>query len=47
MVTKSDSKVLKAQASRSGMRSLKDDGCSKVLAGITTPDEVLRVTQEV
>lgn len=47
MVTKSDSNVLKAQAVKSGMRSLKDDGWNKVLAGITTPDEVLRVTQEV
>jgi general secretion pathway protein E len=47
MVTRSDATVLKAQAIRSGMRSLKDDGFSKVLAGITTPDEVLRVTQEV
>jgi general secretion pathway protein E len=47
MVTKSDSNVLKAQAIKSGMRTLKDDGWNKVLAGITTPDEVLRVTQEV
>jgi general secretion pathway protein E len=47
MVTKSDSTVLKAQAVRSGMRTLKDDGWNKVLAGITTADEVLRVTQEV
>ena len=47
MVTKVDSNLLKAQAIRSGMRTLKDDGWSKVLAGITTPDEVLRVTQEV
>ena len=47
MVTKSDATVLKAQAVRSGMRSLKDDGFLKVLAGITTPEEVLRVTQEV
>ena len=47
MVTKSDSNVLKAQAVKSGMCSLKDDGWKKVLAGITTPDEVLRVTQEV
>ncbi len=47
MVTKSDSNVLKSQAIRSGMRTLKDDGWNKVLAGITTPDEVLRVTQEV
>jgi Type II secretory pathway, ATPase PulE/Tfp pilus assembly pathway, ATPase PilB len=29
------------------MRTLKDDGWSKVLAGDTTADEVLRVTQEV
>jgi len=47
MVTKSDSNVLKAQAIKSGMRTLKHDGWNKVLAGITTPDEVLRVTQEV
>jgi len=47
MVTKADSTVLKAQAVRSGMRTLKDDGWAKVLAGDTTADEVLRVTQEV
>jgi general secretion pathway protein E len=47
MVTRSDSNLLKAQAIRSGMRTLKDDGWAKVLAGITTPDEVLRVTQEI
>jgi general secretion pathway protein E len=47
MVTKADSTVLKAQAIRSGMRTLKEDGWQKVLAGITTADEVLRVTQEV
>ena len=47
IVTKSDSTVLKAQAIKSGMRTLKEDGWNKVLAGITTADEVLRVTQEV
>ncbi|HLH30738.1 MAG TPA: type II secretion system ATPase GspE [Terriglobia bacterium] len=47
MVTKSDSMVLKAQAIKSGMRTLKEDGWQKVLAGITTADEVMRVTQEV
>ncbi len=47
MVTTADSTVLKAEAARLGMRSLKDDGWNKVLAGITTPDEILRVTQEV
>jgi general secretion pathway protein E len=47
MVTNSDSNVLKAQAIKSGMRTLKEDGWTKVLRGVTTPDEVLRVTQEV
>jgi type II secretory ATPase GspE/PulE/Tfp pilus assembly ATPase PilB-like protein len=47
MVTKADSNVLRAQAVQSGMRTLKDDGWNKVLAGITTADEVLRVSQEV
>ena len=42
-----DATVLKAQAIASGMRTLKQDGWSKVRSGITTPDEVLRVTQEV
>jgi general secretion pathway protein E len=42
-----DANVLTAQAIRSGMRTLKQDGWNKVVAGITTPDEVLRVTQEV
>jgi general secretion pathway protein E len=47
IVTTADATVLKAEAVRSGMRTLKQDGWSKVLAGVTTPDEVLRVTQEV
>jgi general secretion pathway protein E len=47
IVTTADSTVLNAQAVRSGMRTLKEDGWNKVIAGITTPDEVLRVTQEV
>src|SRR5213594_2982730 len=47
IVTTADSTQLKAEAIRSGMRTLKEDGWNKVLAGITRPDEVLRVTQEV
>lgn len=47
VVTTADSTVLKAQAVRSGMRTLKEDGWNKIRAGVTTPDEVLRVTQEV
>jgi len=47
IVTNPDSNVLKDAALKSGMRSLKENGWEKVLAGITTPEEVLRVTQEV
>jgi len=47
IVTNPDANILKDAALKSGMRALKDDGWSKVLAGVTTPDEVLRVTQEV
>ena len=47
MVTKADATVLKATAIRNGMRTLKQDGWNRVLDGTTTPDEVLRVTQEV
>ena len=47
IVKTADATVLKAEAVRSGMRTLKQDGWNKVLAGVTTPDEVLRVTQEV
>jgi type II secretory ATPase GspE/PulE/Tfp pilus assembly ATPase PilB-like protein len=36
--------VIRAAAIRSGMRLLRDDGIEKVLAGITTPNEVARVT---
>jgi general secretion pathway protein E len=37
--------VLRAHASRSGMRSLRDDGLRWVMRGDTTIDEVLRVTR--
>ena len=47
ITTSPDSTVLKAQAEKNGMRPLRDDGWSKVLSGLTTPDEILRVTQEV
>ncbi len=35
---------LRAQARQSGMRSMREDGVRKVLAGLTTPEEVLRAT---
>ena len=46
MVSDHDSNVLRAHATKGGMRSLKEDGWNKILAGVTTADEVLRVTQE-
>jgi general secretion pathway protein E/type IV pilus assembly protein PilB len=36
--------VLRARAVEAGMRSLREDGVRKVLAGLTTADEVIRAT---
>jgi len=41
---KVSSSVLRARAREMGMRSLREDGVRKVLAGLTTPDEVIRAT---
>jgi len=38
--------IIKATASEQGMETLRQDGWSKVMSGITTIDELLRVTQE-
>ena len=37
---------IKQRALEHGMKTLRDDGWDKVLAGITTIDEILRVTEE-
>jgi general secretion pathway protein E len=48
MVVSNESSNVIAQYARSrGMKTLKEDGLEKVLAGVTTLDEVLRVTQDV
>ena len=36
--------VLRARAREMGMRTLREDGVRKVIAGLTTPDEVIRAT---
>ncbi len=36
--------VLRARAREMGMRTLREDGVRKVVAGMTTPDEVIRAT---
>jgi general secretion pathway protein E len=46
IMEKKDANVLKEQARRNGMRTLREDGWLKVKEGITTVSEVVRVTQE-
>ncbi len=41
-----DSNTIKEAARAKGMRVLRDDGAAKVRAGLTTTEEILRVTQE-
>ncbi|MEE8332329.1 MAG: GspE/PulE family protein [Alphaproteobacteria bacterium] len=41
-----DGRRLRIAAERDGLRSLRHDGMRKVMAGLTTLEEVLRVTQE-
>lgn len=45
IVQKTSSDVINKKAIELGMRVLRQDGWRKVLAGITTPEEVMRVTQ--
>lgn len=47
LITQRVSSVKLRQLARTkGLKSLREDGWERVVAGITTPDEVLRVTQE-
>lgn len=41
-----DANQLRAEGKRRGMRTLLEDGAEKIRAGLTTPTEVFRVTQE-
>jgi type II secretory ATPase GspE/PulE/Tfp pilus assembly ATPase PilB-like protein len=41
-----EANVLREAARKNGMKTLREDGFDKVLAGVTTAEEVLRVTQE-
>ncbi len=45
IVRKSSSEIIKASALQMGMHSLRQDGLEKVLAGETTLEEIMRVTQ--
>jgi general secretion pathway protein E len=46
ILAKADAVTLTTVARRNGMRTLREDGWMKVDGGVTTADEVLRVTQE-
>jgi general secretion pathway protein E len=43
---RADAATIGRAAKEGGMPTLRDDGAEKVLAGLTTVEEVLRVTQE-
>jgi type IV pilus assembly protein PilB len=43
--TKAPTSELRKAAQASGMRTLRDDGKTKIFNGITTPEEVVRITQ--
>jgi len=46
IMRKADSATIFQKALEEGMKALQDDGAEKVLAGITTLEELIRVTQE-
>ncbi len=46
IMQQADSNIIRKAAIQEGMRPLRQDGANKVLKGITTIEEVLRVTQE-
>ncbi len=47
VVVKETSNVIGQYARDRGMKTLREDGFEKVLAGLTTLEELVRVTQEV
>ena len=46
IIERAPASTIKQHACAGGMRTLRDDGWAKVLAGVTTVEEVTRVTQE-
>lgn len=46
IVSKADSNVIQQTAMKKGMTTLKQEGASKVLQGLTATEEVLRITQQ-
>ncbi|MFH1823956.1 MAG: ATPase, T2SS/T4P/T4SS family [Candidatus Firestonebacteria bacterium] len=46
IVQRAITSVIKSSAKESGMRTLRDDGWEKIKSGMTTIDEIVKVTQE-
>jgi general secretion pathway protein E len=46
VMAQADAATIRRAAVDNGMRTLRDDGAEKVLVGVTTVEEVIRVTQE-
>src|SRR5277367_1863793 len=46
IMANTDASQLTTAAKRNGMRQLREDGWEKIAEGVTTPEEVMRVTQE-
>ncbi len=46
IMKKADSASIGRQAVEEGMKTLRQDGARKIIEGITTLEEVLRVTQD-
>jgi len=46
IIEKTGSNVIRQKAIQGGLKTLRDDGWEKVKKGITTIEEVLRVTEE-
>jgi general secretion pathway protein E len=46
IVARASSSTIKQEAIKRGMRTLREDGWTKVLTGVTTVEEVLRVSEE-
>ena len=46
IMANADASQITEAARRNGMRNLREDGWMKVRSGVTTADEVMRVTQE-
>ena len=46
ILNKASAEEVKEAAVKQGMRTLWDDGCEKIAAGLTSPEEVIRVVGE-